>query len=160
MPSLLGYHLPTLRGVAEHLGLERVEQMARRPGVQAVYRVTVHYFDARASDSVATLQRTSMERVTLELHFQRALGGKPLQLPITVSRYETFVTALQGLGFDRLSDQSNLPTYNTTDVWLIERAAGAFSHSIIVAPELAQDAYARLVNAVKNGLPEALKQVK
>jgi len=53
-----------------------------------------------------------------------------------------------------------LPAYNLTDLWLIERAAGTFAHSVILAPELARDEYSKLVNAVKNGLPEALRVVK
>ena len=160
MSSILGYHLPILRGVADSLGLETMGAIARQPGVQGVYRVTVHYFDRRASDSVATLERFSFEDATLELQFQRVLRGKALKLPISGARYETFVKALQGLGFDHMDDQPDLPNYSTTDVWLIERAAGTFAHSVIAAPELAKDSYARLVNAVKNGLPEALQQVK
>lgn len=159
MPGLLGYHLPALRGIAEALRLEPVAQIARQPGVQAVYRITVHYFDGRASNSVATLRRDVMG-IALELQFQRALSGKPLLPPISPERYDTFVKALHGLGFDRLSDQPDLPMYNSTDVWLVERAAGSFAHSVIIAPELARDAYARLTNAIRNGLPEALRMVK
>jgi hypothetical protein len=43
---------------------------------------------------------------------------------------------------------------------LVERAAGTFIHSVVVAPDTAVDHHARLVNAVKNGLPEALRLVK
>lgn len=159
MPGALGYHLPTLRGVAEHLHLERVTQLARRPGMQAVYRITVHYFDGRASDSAATLYRTTADGVRFELRFQRALGGKPLSSPVSLDTYETFIKALQSIGFDHMDDQPNLPAYNMTDVWLIERGAGTFVHSVIVAPELASGAHARLVNAVRNGLPEALRMM-
>jgi hypothetical protein len=133
--------------------------MARRPGMQAVYRITIHYFDGRASNSVGTLYRTTADGVRLELRFQRALGGKPLSPPVSLVAYETFVKALQSIGFDHMDDQPNLPNYNMTDVWLIERAAGTFAHSVIVAPEFATDAHAWLVNAVKNGLPEALRIV-
>jgi hypothetical protein len=108
---------------------------------------------------VGTLYRTTADGVRLELRFQRALGGKPLSPPVSLVAYETFVKALQSIGFDHMDDQPNLPNYNMTDVWLIERAAGTFAHSVIVAPEFATDAHARLVNAVRNGLPEALRMV-
>jgi hypothetical protein len=158
MSGVLDYHLPLLRGVAQRIGLATVAQMARRPGVQAVYRVTVHYFDGRACDSVATLCKTAANDMTFEVHFQNALGGKPLTPLITPARYDEFVKALQNIRFDRMSDQLNLPS--TSDVWLVERAAGTFTHNVLVAPEAAIDSHARLVNAVKNGLPEALRVVK
>lgn len=159
MPGTLDYFLPILRGVSDQLGLERVTQMARRPGMQAVYRITVHYFDGRASDSAATLYRTTADGIRFEIRFQRALGGLPLSPLVSVTAYETLVRALQSLGFDHLTDQTNLPDYNVTDVWMIERGAGMFAHSVILAPELATGKHALLVNAIRNGLPEALRTV-
>ena len=86
--------------------------------------------------------------------------SKPITHPIEDARYQEFVKAVMGLHFDKLPDQPDLPAYNSTDLWLIERAAGTFSHSVILAPELARDEFSKLVNAVRNGLPEALRQVK
>ncbi len=67
---------------------------------------------------------------------------------------------MASVSFDHLPDQPDLPGYDATDLWLVERAAGTFAHSVIVAPDLARDQYARLVNAVKHGLPAVLRQVK
>lgn len=157
MSGVLGYQLPMLLRIAERIGLPTVAQMARRPGVQAVYRMTVRYHDGRACDSVATLCKTAANDMTFEVHFQNALEGKPLTPVIEPPRYEAFVQALQNIGFDRMGDQPNLPS--ASDVWLVERAAGTFVHSVLVAPDAAKDQHARLVNAVKNGLPEALRMV-
>jgi hypothetical protein len=158
MSGVLGYQLPLLRGIAERIGLPTVAQIALRPGVQAVYRITVHYHDGRACDSTATLLRTTATGIAFEVHFQNALEGKPLTPEIAPKRYEEFVTALQNIGFDRMGDQPDLP--GASDLWLVERGAGTFVHSVVVAPELAKDAHTRLVNAVKNGLPEALRMVR
>jgi hypothetical protein len=160
MSSILGYYFPTMRGIAQRLKLETVAQIAQRPGVQAVYRVTVHYYDGRACDSVTTLCKSVADGITLDIRFQNALGGKPLTQLIAPARFEEFVKALWGIGFDHMRDEPLLTGYRPVDVWLVERAAGGFVHGVILAPELAKDNHARLVNAIRNGLPEALRIVK
>ena len=158
--SILGFHAPLLRAIADQLGLKPIIELARMPGVQGVYRITVNYFDGRVCNSVATLCSTQTGGIVQETVYQRALSRKPIAHQIDEMRYEEFIQAVKSLSFDRMLDQPNLPAYNSTDLWLFERAAGTFSHSVILAPELAQDQHARLVNAVRNGLPEALRQVK
>jgi hypothetical protein len=157
--SNLSFHAPLLRTVAEGLKLLSIAKIAAQPGVREVYRITVHFFDGRACNSVATLRR-SFDGSVLEVVYQQALGHKPIQHRISDERYDEFFKALKSLDFDKMRDQPNLPEHNTTDLWLIERAAGTFRHSVILAPELAQEDYARLANSVRNGLPEALRQVK
>ena len=157
MSGLVDYHLPMLRGVAEGIGLPTVVQMARRPGVQVVYRVTVYYHDGRACNSVAMLLHTTGQGIACEVHYQNALDGKPLTPEITPARFDDFVRALQNIGFDRMGDQPDLPS--AADLWLVERAAGTFLHSVVIAPDTANDNHARIVNTVINGLQEALRQV-
>jgi hypothetical protein len=157
---LLSFHAPALRAIAESLRLPPLLEVMRQPGVQTAYRVTVIYHDGRFSNSVATVRRTMLEGVPLEIAFQRALDGKPLRYLIPPPRYEMFVKALAMQGFDKLADQENLPDYNVTDFWLIERAAGSFVRSVIVAPELATGKHATIVAAVRTYLPEALKEVE
>jgi hypothetical protein len=158
--SMLGFQAPLLRSVADQLKLPSVKVIAQQPGVQEVYRITVHYFDGRACNSVATLRRSSTVGIRLETVYQHALGEQPLVHQIEDLRFEAFVKAVKGLRFDKLPDQPNLPDHHSTDLWLIERAAGTFAHSVILAPELARDDYSMLANAVKHGLPEALRVVK
>ena len=158
--SILGFQAPLLRSVADQLGLPPVSEVARIPGVREVYRFTVHYYDGRACNSVATLGVSPTGGIQLENVYQRALLNKPLSYSIEAERYQEFVRAVMGLHFDKLPDQPNLPTYNLTDLWMIERAAGTFLHSVILAPEQARDEFSMLVNAVRHGLPEALRVVK
>ena len=160
MSSMLGFQAPLLRAVIDDCGLPPISEVARPPGVQDVYRITMHRFDRRACNSVSTLRCALTEGVVLETVYQRALLLQPLSHPIDGFRYEAFVKAVAALDFDHLRDQPDLPDYDATDLWLIERAAGTFTHGVIVAPELARDRHARLVNAVKNGLPETLRVVK
>lgn len=160
MTPILGFQAPLLRAVADGCALPSVSEIAWRAGVQDVYRITIHYFDGRACDSASTLCHSAAKGIVLETVYQRALLLKPLTHRIDAARYDTFVKAVMNLGFDHLYDQPNLPEYDATDLWLIERAAGTFSHSVILAPDLARDAYGRLANAVKHGLPEVLRIVK
>ena len=165
MSSILGFQAPLLRLIAEQLGLQPVAEIARQPSTHAVYRITAHYFDGRVCSSVATLRESLTEGIVLEVAYQRALLRKPLRHLIDDERYARFVKALKSIQFDHMGDHSALPAYLTTDLWMVERAAGTFSHSVILAPELVplqrtNEAYGKLVNAVRNGLPEALRQVK
>ncbi|MFN8379574.1 MAG: hypothetical protein U0452_12980 [Anaerolineae bacterium] len=120
--------------------------------------MTVDYHDRRARASVTTISRTAVG-IRLEIAFDGVLG-KALQHPFDLDRYNTFTQALLGLGFDRLKDAPDLPAPGKGDVWLIERAAGSFAHGLLLAPDRAEGVYARLMNAVRHGLPEALRQVQ
>lgn len=152
------FHLALLRSVLERLDVERLGYVVSMPAVQGAIRVTVHYYDGRACDSAATFIRRTGDTAALEMVYEKPLGV-PLVRSLPAERYDVLARALAGLRFDHLPDQPDLPTYDSTDLWLIERAAGTFLHGVIVAPELAQGDYARLANAIRNGLPEALRQL-
>jgi hypothetical protein len=152
------FHAPSLLAVAARCGLPTVLALARMPGMQGVFRVTVSYHDRRARNAVTTISRAAVG-VRLEIVFDGAFG-KPLLHPFDRDRYETFARALFGVGFDHLKDAPNLPAPGKADVWLIERAAGSFTHGLLLAPERAEGVYSRLINAVRHGLPEALRQVE
>ncbi|PJF25720.1 MAG: hypothetical protein CUN53_11345 [Phototrophicales bacterium] len=156
--SIISYHAPALRAIAESLDLEPVTRIARQPGVQAVYRVTTLIHDGRASSAAATITRVG-QGVVLEMAYQRALEGRHLARTLPIPRYERFASALVTLGFDHLPDQADLPDRPTADLWMIERAAGTFQRAVIVAPALAQGVYLSLVDAVRTYLPEALREL-
>ena len=158
--SLFNSHAPSLRAIADAMRLESVSLLARRPGVQDVYRITVHYYDRRACDSVATLCKSITGGVTLDVVHRRALDHKPLTYRLDDARFRTFVAMIQRVRFDKLTDQPTLPVYDSTDLWMIERAAGTFNKSVILAPSSADaEPYRMLVDAVRNSVPEALRQV-
>lgn len=156
--SIIGYHAPALRAIAESLGLEPVSRIAKQPGVQAVYRVTMLIHDGRASSAAATVTRVG-QGVVLELAYQRALDGKHLTRTLPIPRYERFTSALVALGFDHLPDQPDLPDRPTADLWMVERAAGTFNRAVVLAPALAEGKHLSLVNAVRTYLPEALREL-
>ncbi|MDX2163259.1 MAG: hypothetical protein SF162_18215 [bacterium] len=165
MTGFMRSHVPLLRGIADAVGLPSVREEAKRPGAAAVYRVTIRYHDGQVRDSVAALRRVHPGGWSLEVAYRGAFENRPIRYPIPPERGEAFAAALAAVGFDRLNDAPDVPPYPTADLWLIERASGAFQHEVLLAPESATFAssavnpYARLVNAVRNGLPEAVKRM-
>jgi hypothetical protein len=158
--TALPYYSFVLRVIADRTGAAPLQKVALQPGVQAAYRISVHYYDKRACDSVATLCRfTSEDMRTLEVRYVGAFHEKPLYHTIELDRYEAFLRGLQKIRFDHLTDQPGLPAHGI-DLWLVERAAGSYSKSIILSPKYAAGAYAVIVNAVKTHLPEALRAVR
>ncbi len=152
-------HVPALRALAERLGLPTVGKLARTPGASAIYRVTARYHDRRAKDSVATLRKMVTGEIVIEAVFDRALNQKVLVHAVTRDQFDIFNTAILGMGFDRLHDQPDIPLYDVVDMWLVERAAGTFTHGILIAPNEARDKHAQVVNAIRHGMPEMIRMI-
>jgi hypothetical protein len=148
-----------LRSIAERLGQQPVKAIIKAPDVLAVYRATIYYHDRRARDSCATLCDRRSSGAQLAVAYRGAFQQKPISYPITETRYEAFTQALVKLRFDHMGDQPGMPLYGL-DFWMIERAAGSFVHSVIVAPQTAQGAHAKLVGLIKEHLPEALRVIE
>jgi hypothetical protein len=148
-----------LRAIADQMGLPSTKQIAQTPGVSAVYRLTVRYHDRRAADSVATLQRMGKSEPKLEICYRELFNHKPMTTALNTERYDAFAAALQQVHFDNLGDQQNIPPHGV-DLWLLERGAGTFNKSIILAPELTGSVYARFVYLIGSTLPEAVREVK
>jgi hypothetical protein len=158
MTGLLTHsHLPVLRAVVDEVGAMALSALARRPGVIGVYRVTTRTHDGRARDTVATLLFLR-EAARLEVVYRAAFDHKPIVYTIPQPRAEAFVRALNAVGFDRLTDQPDIPPYGV-DVWLIERAAGTFAHGVLVTPGRGEGAHTALVAGVHTCLPEALREM-
>jgi hypothetical protein len=136
--------------------------------VRDVYRISIEHGDTQTPTSVATLIRrttahmpsqpgTSSE-TRLNVGFLGALGGKPLVYRIPEERYHAFVAGLQNAAFDKLGDQPDLPFYGA-EIWLIERGAGSFVKSVLLAPNGATGIYAAVIALVQAQLPEALREL-
>lgn len=157
--GLYAPHLPTLRAIIDALRLPELKDIARQPGVSGAYRLTMFHHDGRARDTVSTLIHSPMGGNRLETVVRLMFDGKPLVHNIPLARYEHFVGVLSTVRFDALRDQPDLPPYGV-DLWLLERAAGSFLNSVVLAPDRADGSYATLVAAVRADLPEALREVR
>jgi hypothetical protein len=148
-----------LRNIAERLAQQPVKAIIKVPDVLAVYRVTIYYHDRRARDSCATLYDRRSSGTQLSVAYRGTFQQKPITYPISETRYDSFTQALVKLRFDHMGDQPRMPLYGL-DFWMIERAAGNFLRSVIVAPQTAQGAHANLVGLIKEHLPEALRVIE
>jgi hypothetical protein len=152
--------VPVLRALAERLQQKPVAQVARMPGVGAVYRVTAHYFDRRAHDSVATLCKLAIGSFPLEMAYDHALNDRIITRTVPRERFEALNRSILTLGFDQLGDMPDLPMFDAVDLWLIERAAGTFVHSVLLAPAQAADRHALLTDAVRTHVPEMVREIR
>ena len=157
--GLLASHAPTLRAIIESVGVASLGDIVKQPGVIAVYRLTVYHHDGRAHDTVSTLTHSLTRGNRLETVVRLMFGGKPLVHNVTPRRYEHFVNTLNAVRFDQLRDQPDLPPYGA-DLWLLERAAGSFNKSVVLAPARAEGVYAALCEAIRADLPEALRELR
>ena len=140
-----------LRRIAEQVGCLPIRQIAVQPGIQAVYRVTVYYPDMQASDTVATLVSSNINGILLETIYRERFDNKPLVRRLTNEEFEAFTRALRSLSFDTLADQPNIPSYGV-DFCLVERGAGSYLKSILLAPPSTNGAYSKLVDIIKEYL--------
>jgi hypothetical protein len=121
--------------------------------------LAVFHHDGRVRDCVATLIDSQIDGARLENVYRVAFNEKPIVYRIPRDRYQRFVDALRGVRFDQLADQPDLPSHGV-DLWLLERAAGTYSKSVVLAPALADGDYWTLASAVTMFLPEALREVR
>jgi hypothetical protein len=157
--SLFTHHASTLRAVIEACGALPTAELMKQPGVSGVYRVIIFRHDARLRDSVTTLILHHARPPHLECAYAGALAGKALRCAMLPARCDAFVRTLQQIQFDHLSDQPDLPGYSS-DLWLIERAAGQFRKDVILAPAVAVGVHHTLAAAVRTYLPEALREIE
>lgn len=157
--TLVEQYAYILREIAERAELPSVKGIARQPGLKAVYRVTIRHAQGEARNSVATLWRALQKLPQLEVVYAGLFHSRPLVYVIALERYEGFALALQKARFDRLSDQPNVP-FHGVDVWLVERAAGEFYHSVIIAPQTARADHVAVYAAVRHYLPEVVREIE
>lgn len=150
-----------LRLLAEQLGLLRVAQQIKQPGTNELLRVTLQYHDRRVPDSVATLARGLSDTCRLQVVYTRfGSDAKPYRYDysVPIERYRSLLDVFRQNRFDTLAHQEDLPLIGA-DYCLVERASGAFVHGVVFSPTLAGGHHRELWNALRQDLPEALRQL-
>ncbi len=151
--SLYAYQHYLLRSIAVQMKLPETKQVALRPGVQSVYRVTC-FHAGNAPSSVATLVSTVATGPTLMIRRENTPIAE--EYPVEDWQRKALYTAFSSLKFDKLPDQPGIPTQGVT-LWLVERSAGSFLKSVLVAPQLATDKYQTLVFRLHELMPQAVE---
>lgn len=149
-----------MREIASNAGLPFLRDVAKRPGVKAAYRVSIHYGDMRARDAVSAItMRTAQVNAVVETYYTGRFEGKPVTRGMQPAIFATWTRALNAVKFDRLPDQDGIMPYGV-DLCMIERAAGGYEHGVIFVPPKADGPYAKLLDAVRACVPEVLREVK
>ena len=151
-------YAPMLRQVAESAGLPSVKRLAAQPGMKAVYRVTAHYPDFHACDSVATLICFVTGEPSLEAIYSGHFNHKPLKRRLNDIAVQGFTRVMSKAGFDKLADQKE--AFNpSAGVCMVERGAGRFVKSVIFCIQSREWAHAHILDAVQIYMPEALREI-
>lgn len=145
-------------GVIERTDAPDIRQLAAKPGCKDVHRVICYYGDASASHSVATLIATIRHEYSLSVIHENRFGHRPLTYNVSPAAYETLTQALTRAHFDRLADQPENATSAT--VWMLERVAGTFHHSVLLCPDEPEPPYSIITNAIDDQIPEAVRKIQ
>lgn len=146
------------RETAERIGVPMVQDIIKQPGVKAVYRITLHHYDFRAADSVATVKSPTQGDVTLDVRYLGRFNHQPLTRRLSREDYERLNAVFRDIKFDKMIDQQDVSPYGV-DLCMVERGAGSFVKSVIFAPQKVEGAYTSLFNAIHAYLPEVLREV-
>ncbi len=153
------YPTTLLLQLAESSQCIPLRQIARRADVIAAFRVTVYHNHNQTRHTISTLyhERTAKD-FRLEVVYHQLFRDQPLRYRLDERRYEAFVGGLRSLRFDHMTDQDKIPMA-APSVWLVERVAAGFYHSVALSPYPVDKTYSALVNLIDAYLPEAVRDV-
>lgn len=151
-------YIHLLHNLADRAGVPPLKQVALQPGMKTVWRVTVHYDRGATSHVIVTVKHFGYENVVVETVYPGHFGNQPIVRTLKLADYEHLTGELQHLNFDKLIDQPNIPFYGV-DVWLVERAAGGFLKSVGFSPQTASGDHARLMDILRQYLPEVVRVI-
>lgn len=146
-----------MRLIATRLGLPELKTITHQPTISEAIRVSIHYHDRRAPDSVATLERGHGNTCHLSIIYDKSPRRATLEFTWSLERYHTLLAALRRARFDFLDDDDDLPL-TTVDLWLIERVAGSFYHDLVISPGSARGHHREIVLALREHFLEAVRE--
>lgn len=147
-----------IRLIALRLRQDELRNLTQLPGVNEAFRVTIQYASGEYANQAATLTRGHGGACTLRVFYDKPGKEVFFEYAIPEGRFRALLTALRRARFDSLDDQPDVP-YVDVDLWLVERASGSFYHDVVLSPGSARGFYRELILALREHLPEALRQV-
>ena len=144
--------------LARDLDLPDLMSVARRAGVMSVLQISVFYAERRLRHSVARVIEDQLGEVQMNLVYEGQHRRRPRPFSVARDRFERLTLALRQARFDTLRDQPGI-SYADHSLWLIQRAAGGYSHGVIVAPSKPEPPYSSIVNAIDAYLPAAVREL-
>lgn len=144
--------------LASRLGMPELRWAARAPGVMAVLEIAAYYSERRLRHSVARVIENQLGEVKLLVAYEGVRLGTTPRIAIEPERMDRLNAVLLAVKFRALEHQPEL-SVDDRCLWLIQQAAGAYVHGIIVAPDRPEPPYSTIVNAIDDCIPEAIREV-
>lgn len=144
--------------LARNLGLPELARAARGAGVMSVLEIAAYYAGRRVRHSVARVIEYQLGAVELQVAYEGVRLERAPRLAIEEARMEKLNAVLLAAKFQSLGHQSGLSNEERS-LWLIQQAAGAHIHGVVVAPDRPERPYSTIVNAIDDILPEAIREI-
>lgn len=144
--------------LASRLGLPSLERAARAAGVMSVLEISAYYVERCLRHSVARVIEYQLGEIELQVAYEGVRLETIPRIALDEARIEKLNAVLLAVKFKSLRHQPDL-SYEARSLWLIQQAAGAYIHGIMVAPDRPALPYATIVNAIDDYLPEAIREV-
>ncbi len=144
--------------LASRLGLPSLAVAARAAGVMSVLEISAYYLERRLRHSVARVIEYQLGEIELQVAYEGVRLETIPRIALDEARIEKLNGVMLAVKFQSLSHQPGL-SYEERGLWLIQQAAGAHIHGIMVAPDRPVLPYATIVNAIDDYLPEAIREV-
>ena len=138
------------------LGMGDLAAAARASGVICALQIVVHQGNRRLRHSVARVVESQLGEVDLLVAYE-GVDLSPRRVSHTRERIAPLHRALDMARFDRLQDQPGI-TIADAPLWLVQRATGTHLHGVILAPDKPALPWSRIVNAVHDCLPAAVRE--
>jgi hypothetical protein len=139
------------------LQLDELQATALQPGIKSAYRITCHYPDQTAPNSVATLVRGVTGPPSLHIAYEG--DAAPQVTDLDPEAYKAFTSALSRAKFDRMDDPPGIPATGAV-LWLVERAAAGFYKAVLLSPAVVTPPHDALVTALETHLPLAVQPLE
>ena len=144
--------------LASKLGLPDLARAARAPGAMAILEISIHYAARRLRHSVARVIEYQLGDIALQVAYEGVRLGTIAQISLEPARIEKLNAVLLAVKFGGLEHQPAL-SHDDRCLWLIQQAAGAHIHGVMVAPERPDPPYSTIVNAIDDYIPEAIREI-
>lgn len=144
--------------LASRLGMPELRWAAGAPGVMTALEIAAYYSGRRLRHSVARVIEHQVGEVELLVAYEGVRLATTPRIAIEPARMEKLNAVLLAVKFGALEHQPGL-SLDDRCLWLIQQAAGAYVHGIIVAPERPEPPYSTIVNAIDDCIPEAIREV-
>jgi hypothetical protein len=153
-------HTGPFQFLADRLAPADLRALMNQAGNNEALRLSIVRPGQASPSSIATLIRRSGPVCPVEVVYD--YGEKPYRyaFEVPLADYQALLLSLRRNQFEKLDDEEGLGAQqNKLELWRIERTAGHFYHDILLCPATAGGHHRELVLALRQRLPEAVREL-